>query len=803
MPHTGLTSSEVTERRRQGLTNRLREQSWQTYGRIVLRNLATWFNALVIPAAIALFQLEEYRGAFAVSGVLVVNTILGLSQEISAKIRLNRLTLVTATKVQVIRDGQTQSVPVEEVVKDDLLSLVVGDTIVADGAVVEARFLEVDEALLTGESDPVPRRTGERLLAGSYCVAGEGLYRAEQVGSRATAQQIALQAREHHHAAGPIQLAIDHFVRLLSYIAIALCGTYLIRYWLAPFPKTELVQMVAATITSMVPQGLVLTTTLALSLGAIRLTRRGSVVQRLDAVEAMAAVDVLCLDKTGTLTTNRLQMAHLEVLCHDLSEAIVRDRLRLFVSAAVDRTNKVLAALREAVGETAVQKLDELPFKAQNRFSAEVVRDNGVDRTLVIGAFEVVINLIEASLRPQIESVWKERLPTGLRLLLVAETTEPVELAQLTSTSTLRSLALIGFRDEVRAEAAAALATLNSQGIACKVISGDHPQTVRAALAHLQLPISDGEVISGDDLSAAKNPDELIHQCSIFGRVSPQQKLTIITALQRQGRFVAMLGDGVNDVLAIKKADLGIAMGAGSTAAKTVAGLVLLNNNFNLLPAAMEEARIVVHNLRRASKLFLAKNVYTLVLIACTSLIVGLSFPYLPQQVTLLNFLTIGMPAVMITLGRTSGGATNRLQFLREVLFFALSTGLIIGATSAALLMISAWNQGDVPKLQRTLLLAMLVLLGLQTVFRVMYDGVRFGSYNDRLLLFLIAFAIPLFLVTMYWPRAADFFQLHSLSLSEWGWVLILAVPAAALLGIFDWLAWPFAKSTWRNRISS
>ncbi|HQR09040.1 MAG TPA: cation-translocating P-type ATPase [Gemmatales bacterium] len=791
---TGLTSAEVSERRRQGLGNQVLSDGWAQYRGIVVRNLATWFNALVVPAAIALFQLEEYRGAIAVSGMLVVNTILGLSQEIYAKIRLDRLTLVAATRVQVLRDGMIVTIPVEDVVKDDLMPLAVGDTIVADGSVLQSRFLEVDEALLTGEADPVPRSPGERLLAGSFCVAGEGLYRAEKVGAQATAQQIAQQARLHSHAAGPIQIAIDQIVRLLSYVAIALCGMYLVHYWWVPFPKTELAQMVAATITSMVPQGLVLTTTLALTLGAIRLTRGGTVVQRLDAVEAMAAVDVLCLDKTGTLTTNRLQLEYLEALSPDLPDPIVRERLRLFVSAAVDRTNKVLAALRDALGETDVQKIGELPFKAQNRFSAVVVKDQGKERTLVLGASEAVLTLLEESSQAQVESIWQKQLPSGLRLLLVAETTDSVQLEQLVSMKTLRPLALIGLRDEVRPEAIEALSQLQSQGIAFKVISGDNPHTVRVALAHSQLPISDEHIVSGEDLKKTTHPDELIQRCSVFGRVSPQQKLEIITSLQKQGRFVAMLGDGVNDVLAIKKADLGIAMGAGSTASKTVAGLVLLNNDFNVLPMAMEEARIAVHNLRRAGKLFLAKNVYTLFLIACTSLIFGLVFPYLPQQVTLLNFLTIGLPVVVIALGRTSGGATNRSQFIREIVYFAVSTGLVIGAASALLFIIAAWSWHDAPTLQRTLLLALLVLLGLHTVLRVMYQNLPTGSLNDRLLFTVIGLAIPLLLIAIYRPWAADFFQLQPLSLQEWGWVLALGIPFTLLLSTLDAFVKPGSK---------
>jgi cation-transporting P-type ATPase E len=786
MPVTGLTSLEVLDRQQRGLVNRVKTRLWFEYGSIVVRNLATWFNALVVPSSIALYHLEEYRGAIAVMGMMVINTIVGLAQEIIAKARLDRLTLVAATQVRVVRDGNTQSISTEEVVQDDVLQLAVGELIVADGTVLESRFLEVDEALLTGEADPVPRQAGERLLAGSFCVTGEGYYRAEQVGAQSTAQQIAQQARLHRYAAGPIQQAIDRTVRLLSYAAISLSALYLIRFWLTHFPEAELAQMVAATITSMVPQGLVLTATLALTLGAIRLTRRGAVVQRLDAVEAMAAVNVLCLDKTGTLTTNRLQLEALTALNPDVPEQIVSDRIRLFVSAAVDQTNKVLSALRDTVGQATVEKLDELPFKAQNRFSAVQVRDGDGKRTLVLGAAEALLSFLDSSTRSRVETAWRDQLSSGLRLLLFMESTASVSVESWQPPGTLLPLALLGFRDEVRPEAVAALSALHDQGIAFKILSGDNPTTVRATLSGLALPMKDEEVISGEDLAASTDANELIQRARVFGRLSPQQKLQIISTLQRQGRFVAMLGDGVNDILSIKQADLGIAMGAGSAATKSVAGLVLWNNDFNLLPAAMNEARIVVHNLRRASKLFLVKNVYTIVLILAVLLFSSLAFPYLPQQVTLLNLLTVGLPAMVLLLGRTTGGGTDRSQFYREIGLFVLQTGIVLGIAGTVLLMISAWGRGDTPMLQRTLLLALMIVLAIQTVFRVIRQELSWKTFNDWLLLTLTGIAVLMFLLMTQWSRSADFFRLQSLSLAEWGLVLAVVFPAAIIMEIMD-----------------
>jgi cation-transporting ATPase E len=354
MLSTGLTDAEVRQRRQRGQVNRVRAGRWREYAGIFSRNVLTWFNALVVPAALVLLHFDEWRGAVAVSGMMLVNTILGLAQELAAKIRLDRLTLLSATQVHVIRSGQTQFIPTDEIVQDDIISLSVGEYIAADGPILEASFLEVDEALLTGESDPVPRQVGENLLAGSFCVAGSGLYRAEKVGAALATQRLAQEARRHRHVPGPIQQSIDHIIRWLSYVAIALTAAYLLRYWLHPFSQVALAQMVAATVTSLVPQGLVLTATLALTWGAIRLTRQGAIVQRLDAVEAMAAVDVVCLDKTGTLTTNQLRLEQFVVLDETLDPAQVRRRVQEFLAAALDRTNKVLAALRRELDEITI-----------------------------------------------------------------------------------------------------------------------------------------------------------------------------------------------------------------------------------------------------------------------------------------------------------------------------------------------------------------------------------------------------------------------------------------------------------------
>ncbi|TMB85819.1 MAG: hypothetical protein E6J45_14910 [Chloroflexi bacterium] len=376
-----MTSAEVAERVRRGQVNRTPRSRWAEYDGIVSRNVVTLFNILVTPAAVALFFLEKYQGAIAVSGMAIVNTVLGLAQELRAKWQLERLAILVETKARVRRDGQVQEIPAGDAVLDDLVLVAAGEAIVADGTVVESQFLEVDEALLTGESDPVRRQPGERVLSGSFCVAGEGSYRAERVGAEAFAQSISLEARSYRYEPSPLTRTINQLILLWAAGRIS---------------DAEMVTNMAATITSMVPQGLVLAATLSFTLGAIRMSQRGAIVQRLNAEETMAAIDVICTDKTGTLTTNRLRLDQLRVI-GEVNEAEAKRLLAMFASASVDRTNKNILALKAALGEQAVQVIDQLPFKSQNRYSAVRIRDGGTERVLVLGACEALKPFLESN----------------------------------------------------------------------------------------------------------------------------------------------------------------------------------------------------------------------------------------------------------------------------------------------------------------------------------------------------------------------------------------------------------------------
>jgi cation-transporting ATPase E len=393
----------------------------------------------------------------------------------------------------------------------------------------------------------------------------------------------------------------------------------------------------------------------------------------------------------------------------------------------------------------------------------------------------------------------------GLRMLLFAEAVNPPsrQFAGSLEGFSLRPLALAALGDELRPEARHVLEELAGQGIRFKILSGDHADTVRATVAPLIAGINtptvkalaETPVVSGDELQAASDPDELIRTRCVFGRVSPAQKVQVVAALKKQGCRVAMIGDGVNDVLPIKNAHLGIAMGDGATASKTVAGIVLETNNFDLLPETLDEGRTILRNLHRAGRVFLAKNVFTLILIVGALGLFGLPFPYLPRQVTLLNFLTIGVPTFLIMLSRERSSPATAAHFLREVGSFALRTGFVIGLAGLLLLWLSNRVWQDDEQTQRTLLLSLLVLLGLTTVLRALSDGQARLSPGDRRFYWLAVAALLVYGVVMYWRHVGGFFALTPLTLMHWAAVLSIACCCCFLLHLSD--CW--SNSNWNS----
>jgi cation-transporting P-type ATPase E len=677
-PGRGLTAAEVADREARGLVNDVPSAPTRTVAEIVRSNLLTRFNFLLGSLLAVILVVGPLQDAL-FGLVIVANTVVGIVQELRAKRTLDHLEVINAPRARVVRDGRVEELGVGQVVLDDVLEVAAGDQVVVDGEVLEAAGLEVDESLLTGESEPVARRPGDRLLSGSFVAAGGGRYRATKVGREAYAVQLTEEARRFTLARSELRAGVD---QILKYVTWALVPTaallFVSQLRLEHGVRAGLSGAVAGTV-AMVPEGLVLLTSVAFAVGVIRLGRRQVLVRELPAVETLARVDVVCFDKTGTITAGDLAVQELVPRDGADTEAAAA----LGALAAVDpNPNATLRAIGRAFPapdgwrpETAV------PFSSARKWSGAAFAGHGA---YLLGAPEVLLggtgqggDLLRRA---------EDFATGGSRVVLLAHSAQPIDGEKPPDGLVPRAMVVIG--DQVRDDATATIAWFAAEGVKAKVFSGDHPRTVGAIARRVGIEGADHPV---DARTMPTEPAELaglLEARSVFGRVVPQQKRVMVEALGSRGHVVAMTGDGVNDVLAIKDADLGIAMGSGSAASRAVAELVLMDGRFATLPAVMAEGRRVIANIERVAKVFVTKTVYASVLALAVGM-AGLVFPFLPRHLTLISSLTIGIPGFFLALEPNTRRA--RPGFVRRTLAFALPAGL-----AAALTTLVAYQVADV-----------------------------------------------------------------------------------------------------------
>ena len=631
-PDRGLTAVEVAERVARGQVNDVPAAPTRTVAQIVRANVFTRFNAILgVMLAIILVVGPLQDALFGL--VLIANAGIGIVQELRAKRTLDRLTVLTAPKARVVRDGEVREVAVGDVVLDDVLDVGAGSEIVVDGEVLTSRGLEVDESLLTGESDAVEKSPVDEVLSGSFVAAGAGRYRATKVGAEAYAVQLAEDARRFTLTRSELRSGID---TILTYVTFAIVPTAALLFFSqirARGDWREAMSGAVAGTVAMVPEGLVLLTSLAFAVAVVRLAQRNVLVQELPAVEGLARVDMLCIDKTGTLTEGTLSVEEVRPLDGDgrALEAVLGALAG--ADPSPNATTNAIAERYPDAGEWRVA--DGVPFSASRKWSASMFEGQGA---WFLGAPDVMLAAVEASepVRDQVRALTDQ----GYRVLLVARASGLTEERLPTD---LEPAGLVVLGDRERPDAAETLRYFGEQGVTVKVISGDDPHTVGAIAARLGLEGAE------EPFDARELPDEgdelagLLESRSVFGRVTPQQKREMVRALQSHGHTVAMTGDGVNDALALKDADIGVAMGSGSDATRAVAQLVLLDSTFDSLPPVVAEGRRVLGNIERMSGLYLNKTVYAMLISLATG-VLGFVFPFLPRHLTLIGAVTIGIP---------------------------------------------------------------------------------------------------------------------------------------------------------------
>ncbi|HEX2236615.1 MAG TPA: HAD-IC family P-type ATPase [Actinomycetota bacterium] len=663
----GLSAADVEQRRARGEVNDVSEPPSHTVAQILRANVLTPFNALLGGLLAVILVVGPIQDAL-FGLVLIANSLTGLVQELRAKRTLDRLTVINAPRARVVRDGTVREVAVEDVVMDDLLELRPGDQVVVDGEVVDADGLEVDESLLTGESEAVEKNEGDAVLSGSFVAAGRGRMRARRVGKKAYARSLAEEARRFKLAHSELRSGLDRIIRLVAWAMLPTAALLFYSQISSQANVRVAVRSTVAGVVAMVPEGLVLLTSVALAVGALRLARRKTLVQELPAVETLARVDTVCLDKTGTLTSGEIAVETIELLAQESDERAVLGAL----SRLDPDPNATLLAVREASPKVEGWRASAVtPFSSTRKWSGATFERRG---TWVLGAPDVLLDDGNGPASSSIRRRVEEQAASGRRVLLLACSNEPSpESGELPRG--LEPRALVVLADVLRPDATETIRYFIEQGVAVKIISGDHPRTVSAIAALAGVPDADRAL---DARRLGEQPEGL-ESHAVFGRVTPHQKRDMVRALQRRGHVVAMTGDGVNDVLALKDADIGIAMGSGSPASRGAAKLVLLDNSFAALPVAVAEGRRVINNIERVANLFLTKTFYSMAL----ALAIGaasLPFPFLPRHLTLVSSLSIGIPAFLLAFVPNADRA--RSGFVDRVLRFAVPTGLLAAAAT-------------------------------------------------------------------------------------------------------------------------
>lgn len=707
---TGLTPKEVVQRIESGQSNAVKTSTSRSVQDIVRANVFTLFNGIIFAAMVLVLITGSWRDA--VFGfVIIINTGIGIVTELRAKRTLDRLSILVASEFLVHRDGKDVEVSHNEIVLDDLLWIRAGEQVPADGQIIQTWGLELDESMLTGESRTVRHKVGEQVYSGATAVSGMALVKVNAVGSHSYAATLTAQAKVYKKTVSDLNKGINTILKFMTFLVVPLCILLILSQihtvggWGAALSTGEWRQAVVsavAGVVGMIPEGLVLLTSLNFAVAAMRLARHNTLVQELESVETLARVDALNLDKTGTITDGGIAFNRLVMLDSANAAAEQAATQALYDCCNEEQPNgtgqAVLAGLKaQGYGAGAVES--RVPFSSARKWSA--VRKSG--ETWYMGAPEVIISALEGDYSSVLQQV-NEYANDGNRVLLVARSTAPlsegscrqkrlrgaVEGANVSDGPQLdvqaEPVALVLCSEKIREDAERTLAWFREQGVRCRVISGDNPVTVGAIARRVKLT-GDHEPVAMDARELPEDVNELarvLENVDVLGRVLPDQKKAIVKALHTQNHVVAMTGDGVNDALAIKEADLGIAMGNAAPATKAVAQVVLVDSKFSHLPDVVARGRQVMANMERVASLFLVKTVYS-ALISLGVVLTQIPYPYLPRHITYIGALTIGMPAFILALAPN----TRRYipGFLKRVVTFALPGGI---ATALSVLL-AAW----------------------------------------------------------------------------------------------------------------
>lgn len=763
----GLTDEDVKKRIKEGKVNYIPKAPSRTIWQILRANLFTSFNLINIVLAIVVIIAGSPKNSIFV-GVIIVNTLIGVAQEVRAKDILEKLSVISSAKAKVVRNGHIIEIPAQEIVLDDVLYIESGTQILADAEFIDGDGIEIDESMLTGESDSIPKNPKDKLYSGSFVVAGEGFVLVKKVGKETYSSSLAEEAKKFKIINSELQTSINKIFRVIIWIVIPLSILLIVTQLnIKGTTWQEALIGTVAGIIGMIPEGLVLLTSATFIVAVIKLSKFDTLVQQLCATEILARVDVLCLDKTGTLTKGKLRLSAIKNIGNETKEKI-DDILSLLVNNLPSR-NPTQKAILDAYDKFNISEkcVSKIPFSSKRKWGGATFEKEG---TWVLGAPEIILKDEYSRIKDSVE----EEAKKGKRVLLLAHVknnaiTEDLE-------GIVEPAALILIEDIIRDEAPETLRYFNEHGVDVKILSGDNAVTVaevarRAGVKNADKYI-DARTLPEDDNELI----EVVKNVSVFGRVTPHQKKRIVVALKKLDHTVAMTGDGVNDVLALKASDCGIAMANGSDATKAVAQLVLMKSDFSALPKVVEEGRKQINNVERVAELFLSKTVYS-VLLAFVCSVMMIPFPILPIQLSLVGSCTIGIPGFFLAL-LPSQGAVKK-GFLRRVLTVSIPNGVILAGFTLITFIVALYS--NIPlEYSRTLALLMFSGISIVILFRVARPLTKFKTI-------LCGSMFGIILVAFLTPIGRFVFSLNTIILKYWViCLLIIGISGPCITKVVD-----------------
>lgn len=691
---------------------------------ILIGNLFSVFNVII--GFILCFLLLFYFGTHdqrllwdcvGVFSVAVFNTVIAVVQEIRAKLAMDKVNMLVVRKVTVVREGAAVEISHDQIVRGDTIVLKRGDQAVVDGPLAQTNHLEMDESLLTGESEPIEKKEGDRILSGSFCLSGNGFYLAERLSDSSYASEITRSAQRLRLEPSPLQKSVNQVVKMLFGAALFLCVLQTALSTYRHDLDIDLVRTIATIMIGLVPQGLVLTSSVIFAIGIYRISKVGAVVQSFNAIESFAGVQVICMDKTGTITQNRMSVRKVVPLEYGTSVDSIKELLGTYARLSSDK-NGTIRALGEFSGDDAATLLNEYPFSSQRKMSILSVDQGGETASYVLGAVELLVKQCASTTSNSLEEVFHSEGLNVYRNLLFGEVLDPENIESRPDnlgSFRVHPLCIVSLSDIVRPDASEVLRQFAQSGIHFKILSGDSASSILATCRDIGWDVGETDVITGADLDLLKGSalESAVEKSVVFARLKPEQKVKIVAALRARKIHTAMIGDGVNDVPAIREADLGIAMDEGAAITREVADIILLKNRFTLLPEVFEEGKKIINTVGLVAKLFLTKN-FVVTYLTLASALFLLEFPLTPRRVSLFNIFAIGLPAMLIAFTNTNTDKQKR--FLVDLISFVALSAFVIVASGYAGFYVAQGSTAALPNSGNIPSMAMVSIMVLTSV---------------------------------------------------------------------------------------